>query len=112
MRKPPTDRKRPEGPPEGGSPESPDEMSEAVGNKAARIIKAQQEKPHELWFGLGMFGLIGWSVSVPSLLALALGLWIDRRWPGPVSWGLTLLFAGVVLGCWNAWYWLNRHGNS
>jgi predicted F0F1-ATPase subunit len=34
-----------------------------------------------VWFGLGMMGLIGWSVAVPTLLGAALGLWLDSRHP-------------------------------
>ncbi len=55
-----------------------------------------------------MFGLVGWSVAVPTLIGIALGTWIDRTWPGEVSWTLTLLFVGVVIGCANAWRWIQR----
>jgi len=36
-----------------------------------------------VWFGLGMMGLIGWSVVVPTLLGAALGIWLDTHHPGP-----------------------------
>lgn len=55
-----------------------------------------------------MFGVVGWSVAVPTLAAVALGLWLDRHRPAPFSWTLTLLVAGVALGCWNAWHWVQR----
>ena len=55
-----------------------------------------------------MMGLVGWSVAIPTLLGTALGLWLDRRYPGPHSWTLALLLGGLVLGCWNAWHWLSR----
>ena len=83
-------------------------LPEQVGEKEKRRIKARQEKDHGLWFGLGMFGLVGWSVAIPTLIAIAVGVWIDRRWPGPYSWTLMCLFIGVVLGCLNAWYWVKR----
>jgi ATP synthase protein I len=58
-----------------------------------------------------MFGMVGWSITIPTIVCLALGIWIDRRWPSPYSWTLMLLFVGVVLGCLNAWYWVKReHG--
>ena len=53
-----------------------------------------------------MSGLIGWSVAVPTLLGAMLGLWLDRRHPGPHSWTLMLLVAGLVIGCANAWHWV------
>ena len=88
----------------------PNDMAARVGRKAARRIKARGERRHNLWFGLGMFGLVGWSVAIPTVAGIALGLWIDRTWPSPISWTLTLLFVGMVLGCLNAWRWLKREG--
>jgi len=60
-----------------------------------------------VWFGLGMMGVIGWSVVVPTLLGAALGLWLDRHHEGTRSWTLMLLVAGLVLGCANAWHWIS-----
>lgn len=87
-------------------------MRRQVARKAARRARAEREQDRSIWFSLGLFGLIGWSIAVPSLLGVALGLWIDSRWPGPVSWTLTLLFAGVVVGCVNAWYWIREEGGD
>lgn len=55
-----------------------------------------------------MFGLVGWSVAIPAVLGIALGIWLDRAFPSRLSWTLTLLIAGLVLGCLNAWYWIKR----
>ena len=43
-----------------------------------------------LIFGLGMLGLIGWAVVVPTLLGAALGLWLDAHYPARHSWTLAL----------------------
>ena len=78
-----------------------------VGAKAARKLKAQRST-RGVWFGLGMMGLIGWSVVVPTLLGAAFGIWLDNRHPGNHSWTLTLLFIGLVIGCLNAWHWVAK----
>lgn len=78
-----------------------------VGAKAARKLKARGS-PQGVWFGLGMMGLIGWSVVVPTLLGAAAGLWLDRRYPGGHSWTLALLVGGLALGCFNAWHWVSK----
>jgi ATP synthase protein I len=57
-----------------------------------------------------MFGLVGWAVAVPTLAGVALGLWLDARYPGGPSWTITGLVAGVALGCLNAWWWVQRAG--
>ncbi len=84
-----------------------EEFPRRVGRKAERRLRARREGT-SVWFWLGMFGLVGWSVAVPTLIGIALGTWIDRTWPGEVSWTLTLLFVGVVIGCANAWRWIQR----
>lgn len=79
-----------------------------VGAKAARKLRARGHSARGVWFGLGMMGLIGWSVTVPTLLGAALGVWLDNRYPGSHSWTLTLLIAGLVIGCANAWHWVAK----
>lgn len=79
-----------------------------VGAKAARMLKARRNPAPGVWFGLGMMGLIGWSVAVPTLLGAALGLWLDKFHAGPHSWTLALLVAGLVIGCFNAWHWVAK----
>jgi ATP synthase protein I len=76
--------------------------------KAARKLRAQRAGTQSVWFGLGMVGLVGWSVVVPTLLGIMLGAWLDRRHPGQHSWMLWLLVAGLIIGCANAWRWVSR----
>jgi ATP synthase protein I len=83
-----------------------------VGAKAARKLKVLKEGPRGIWFGLGMSGLIGWSVAVPTLAGAMIGLWWDRRHPGSHSWTLALLSAGLVLGCLNAWHWVMQEDKA
>ena len=83
-------------------------MADQVGQKAARKVHARRHGAPGVWFGLGMMGLIGWSVAVPTLLGAALGLWIDKSYPSSRSWTLALLVAGLMLGCINAWHWVAK----
>lgn len=93
-------------------PSAHEELVATIGDKEARKLHARRVSDKSVWFGLGMLGMIGWSISVPALLGLALGLWLDRRWPVYFSWTLTLLFLGLILGCLNAWFWVNREQRS
>jgi ATP synthase protein I len=83
-------------------------FEDEIAAKEARKIKARRVRARGIWFGLGMMGVIGWSVAVPALVGVLLGVWIDINYPGPVSWTLTLLFVGLVVGCANAWYWVKK----
>jgi ATP synthase protein I len=81
-------------------------LADKIGAKEARRLRARKHKDRSIWFGLGSFGVIGWSVAVPTLLGVALGYWIDTTWPGRYSWTLMLLLGGLLVGCMSAWYWL------
>lgn len=83
-------------------------LGQKVGVKAARKLKARRHATPGIWFGLGMMGLIGWSVAVPTLLGAALGLWLDRHYPGGRSWTLALLIVGLAIGLMNAWHWVTK----
>jgi ATP synthase protein I len=88
------------------------QFSRQVGEKAARRLKAQRHVTRVVWSGLGMMGLVGWSVAVPTLLGAALGVWLDQRYPGEHSWSLMLLAIGLGLGCLTAWHWVVREGRE
>ena len=86
------------------------ELAGEIRPREERKARARREGDRGVWFGLGMFGLVGWSVAVPTLIGIALGVWTDRAFPGPRSWTLMGLVAGVALGCVNAWFWVSREG--
>ena len=83
------------------------DFSRRVAAQAARKLKAQRGTKKSVWFGLGMSGLIGWSVTVPTLIGAALGIWVDRNYPSTLSWTLMLLLLGLIIGCLNAWHWVD-----
>ena len=98
-------------------PERPDTIStgthhqrleQEIERKVERKLRARQQEDRTGWFWLGMFGLVGWSIAIPTVVGIAAGIWIDNRWSTPASWTLTLLIVGVALGCLNAWYWVKQ----
>jgi ATP synthase protein I len=82
----------------------------AVNAKVKRKLRAQKRGDRGVWFGLGMSGLIGWSIAIPTLLGVGLGLWLDKHYGGRHSWTPLTLVAGLALGCFNAWRWVAREG--
>jgi ATP synthase protein I len=103
---PPDDR--PPGKTEPGAARNQRKVGNAIGRRAERKLEARRQGDRGVWFGLGMFGLVGWAVAIPTLAGIALGIWLDERVNGQVSWTLTFLFIGAALGCLNAWYWIQR----
>ncbi len=87
-------------------------LANEIGGKATRKLKARRREDSGVWFGLGMMGLIGWSVAVPTLLGAALGIWLDLHYSSTHSWTLSLLILGLLLGCVNAWRWVANEDKS
>ncbi|MBU1055874.1 MAG: AtpZ/AtpI family protein [Proteobacteria bacterium] len=88
------------------------QFSHAVDIREKRKIRAEKKKKEGFWFGLGMFGVVGWSVAVPTVAGIFIGLWIDIKYPSRYSWTLMLMIIGIVSGCANAWRWITRERNG
>jgi ATP synthase protein I len=78
-------------------------FSRQVGAIEARKIKARNHSVPSVWAGLGTMGLIGWSVTMPTLLFAALGIWLQHHYPARHNWTLALIVVGLSIGCSNAW---------
>lgn len=87
-------------------------FSRQVGEQAARKLRAQRHATQTIWSGLGMMGMVGWSVAIPTLLGAALGIWLDKHVHTSHSWTLALLAIGLGLGCWLAWYWVDKEDKA
>lgn len=89
-------------------PLKPVNLSQKIARQLARKQAAQSHKNNSLWAGLGLMGIVGWSVVVPTLLGALLGRWLDANYPNEHSWTLALLIAGLTLGCFKAGYWVSK----
>jgi ATP synthase protein I len=87
-------------------------FAERVRAEERRKARARRMGERGVWFGLGMFGLVGWSVAIPTLIGVALGLWLDARFEEERSWTLAMLGLGVGVGALNAWFWVRRESRE
>jgi ATP synthase protein I len=83
-------------------------LSRQIQTQADRKLALRRHPTPGVWFGLGMMGLVGWSVVVPTLMGAALGMWLDKHLQDTHIWTLALLMAGLTLGCFNAWFWVAK----
>jgi len=90
----------------------PKALAREIGNKATRKLKARRNATPGVWYGLGMMGLIGWSIAIPTLLGAAIGVWLDKQQWSERSWTLALLVTGLTIGCFNAWLWVSKEQNA
>lgn len=88
-------------------PENNDNLfGKIISEKEKRKLKALKEKKRAEWFGFGMFGMVGWSITAPTFLSTIGGIWLDKNYPQTFSWTVTCLILGLVLGCLIAWNWI------
>ncbi len=84
------------------------EFQSTVKKKATRKLKAKLEEKNALWYGLGMSGIVGLLVIIPTLMGLYLGIFLDKKIPTSYSFTLMGLLLGLMFGCLNAWIWITR----
>jgi ATP synthase protein I len=65
--------------------------------------RARTARRLSFWQGLGLVGTVGWMVSLPAVLGALAGRWLDGYYASRIFWTLSLLVAGVALGCASAW---------
>ena len=82
-----------------------------VGEMEERKLQAQRDKK-SVWSGLGLFGIIGWSIVLPTVLGAALGIWLDNKYRGEFSWTLSLMVGGLMMGCVIAWNWIEKENKE
>lgn len=85
-----------------------DKSTDTIQRSAARMKRARSAPRVSPLRGLGAFGVIGWSVAVPTVGGAFLGLWLNRVAPQDFSWPIALILGGVVVGAVIAWGWISR----
>ena len=43
-----------------------------------RKLRAERRKKRSPWMGIGMFGIVGWTITTPTVLGVLLGYWLDK----------------------------------
>jgi ATP synthase protein I len=89
-----------------------DKPAEDIARHAERLKSARDNPGPSPLRGVGTFGMIGWSIAVPTVGGAFLGLWLDRKAPQAFSWTIALILGGVVLGAFIAASWINKEGGD
>lgn len=80
-----------------------------VQKKAEQMQKTRRRTGYSPLQGFSAFGVIGWSVSVPTVLGVIAGRWLNDAAPQSFSWVLALMLAGLVIGIIVAWEWVAKN---
>ena len=89
-----------------------DRPAEQIEQRARRMQEARDNPGPSPLRGIGTFGMIGWSVAVPTVGGAFLGLWLDRVAPQEFSWAIALILGGVAVGLMLAWNWIDKEGRG
>lgn len=89
-----------------------DELRRTVLRKSLRRERARRRGSQNIWTWMGTFGLVGWTVVVPTLLGLAFGLYLDDRIDTSISFAITFLVVGAAAGTSMAWYWVRQESRG
>ena len=86
-------------------------LRKTVLRKSLRREKARGRRKDSVWAWLATFGLVGWTVVVPTVLGLALGRFLEDRIEGSVNFTITFLVVGAAVGLWMAWHWVRTESH-
>ncbi len=89
-----------------------DTSTDDIGRRAERMKFARDHPGPSPLTGISTFGVIGWSIVIPTVGGAFLGHWLDRVAPQDFSWTIALLLGGVVLGGFISWAWINKEGGA
>lgn len=81
------------------------QLIEDIARKERRKLRHRRHAGG-IWFGLGAFGIVGWSIALPTLIGIAVALWANSIRPG--TWTLGFFFLGLAIGLFNAWQWVAK----
>jgi ATP synthase protein I len=89
-------------------------LPEIIAKKSQKREQALQDKKKPIFFGFGMFGMIGWTIALPAVLGTFLGRWLDglHLLDNRISWTLTCLSGGLFAGVIAAWQWVKRQSGN
>lgn len=88
-----------------------EKLMDKISSDADKKIEARK-KGKEIMFGLGIFGIVGFSIAIPTLMGILLGTYLDKRTDSSISFTITFLFLGLIVGCVNAWRWVKETGEG
>lgn len=89
-----------------------DKAAEAMRRSAKRTQEARNTKSVSPLHGFSTFGIIGWSIAVPTVGGAFLGAWLDKVAPQSFSWPMALILGGIMMGAIIAWNWIDKQANN
>lgn len=87
---------------------SKDRLVDVARQAAERAKEGEQNPEPSLGARFGQIGILGWTIVVPTLIAVVVGRWLDRTFDTGIFFSAPLIMIGAVVGFWSAWKWMHR----
>lgn len=85
-----------------------DRSVDDIRRSAERMKRARSRPASSPLRGLSAFGMIGWSIAVPTVAGAFAGMWLNKVAPQTFSWPIALILGGIVVGAIIAWSWVSK----
>ncbi|MDR2902266.1 MAG: AtpZ/AtpI family protein [Lactobacillales bacterium] len=88
---------------------NPNKKTEEILVKKAKLLNSRKDR--SVAFNALVIGVYGWHVSIPVVLGLFIGRYLDKNYPlPPMSWTFNMILLGFVIGFINANRWSHKEG--
>jgi len=71
--------------------------------KTRRVKNKEENQKAGIATAVSMFGLIGWSISVPVILSILIGNFVVKKFDGDTSWLINFIVFGFAIGIYNSY---------
>ena len=89
-----------------------DPSAQSMRRSAERMKHARTNPSASPLRGFGVFGVIGWSIAIPTVGGAFLGMWLNKVAPQTFSWPIALILGGAMMGVIIAWRWISDESSN
>ncbi|WP_084704742.1 AtpZ/AtpI family protein [Beijerinckia mobilis] len=90
------------------SGDSGDRLVKAAHQAAERVREGMKNPEPSLGARLGQIGVLGWTIVIPTLLAMLVGRALDHYFGTGIFFSAPFIMIGAGMGFWSAWKWMHR----
>ena len=85
------------------------QMEQTARTLIHKVHKLERPEDRSYVYRAALLTVYGWQMSIPVVIGIALGLFLDKSFPlHHISWTLNLILLGFGIGLYNANRWIKK----
>ena len=85
------------------------QMEQTANTLIRKAHKLERHGDNSYVYRAALLTVYGWQMSIPVIIGIALGLFLDKTFPlQHISWTLNLILLGFGIGLYNANSWIKK----